>query len=75
MDDLQIFQKEIDSYLSATGLTPTAFGDKAASDPNFVFELRNGREPRRSTIAKVRAFMANRRKPVPRETPSPTEAA
>jgi hypothetical protein len=75
MDELQRFRGEIDSYLSKTGLTPTAFGEKAASDPNFVFELRNGREPRRSTIAKVRTFMANRRKPLSRETPSPTEVA
>lgn len=75
MDDLQQFRDEVNSYLQVSGLTPTAFGDKAASDPNFVFELRNGREPRRSTIAKVRSYMADRQSPVSRETPSPTEIA
>lgn len=69
MDDLELFRTEVEAYLSKRSLTPTAFGDKAAGDPNFVFELRDGREPRRATIAKVRAFMAdNRTSPVSRET-------
>lgn len=71
MDELARFLGEVEAHLTATGLTPTAFGDKAAGDPNFVFDLRNGREPRRNTIAKVRAFMAeqaDRTSPVARET-------
>lgn len=62
MDDLTRFVNDVDAYLQASQLTPTAFGSKAAGDPNFVFELKNGREPRRSTIAKVREFMS--REPV-----------
>lgn len=57
MDDLDHFRYEVEAHLKATGLTPTAFGRVAVADPNFVFNLRNGREPRRDTIAKVRDFM------------------
>jgi homoserine dehydrogenase len=57
MDELEKFLAEVEAYLTARDLTPTAFGNKAAGDPNFVFDLREGREPRRVTIAKVRAFM------------------
>lgn len=74
MDALEIFQSEVERYLKTTGLTPSAFGDKAAGDPNFVFELRNGREPRRATMAKVRAFM-DRGTPVSRETRQGADAA
>lgn len=61
MDVLESFRSEVESYLSASGLTPTAFGLKAAGDPNFVFDLRAGREPRRNTIEKVRNYMAAER--------------
>lgn len=57
MRELDQFRADIETYLTVTGLTPTAFGSKAAGDPNFVFDLRDGREPRFSTIEKVRAFM------------------
>lgn len=67
MDDLEKFLREVEAFLEAGQLTPTAFGDKAAGDPNFVFDLRNGREPRRNTIARVRAFM-DRQSPTSRET-------
>lgn len=69
MDALEVFRSEVERYLDKRGLSPSAFGDKAAGDPNFVFELRNGREPRRATIAKVRSFMEcdDRTSPVSRE--------
>lgn len=57
---------EIEGYLTRTGMKPTAFGQAVAGDPSFVFELREGREPRAGTIDKVRNFMA---------TPQPDEAA
>lgn len=60
MDVLDAFIAEVESYLSSSGLTPTAFGLKAAGDPNFVFDLRSGREPRRTTIEKVRGFMQSK---------------
>lgn len=71
MDEIDRFLGEIETFLEANALTPTAFGEKAAGDPNFVFQLRGGREPRRNTIARVREFMsAGRSFPVSRETAS-----
>ncbi len=50
---------EIDRFLERTGTAPTAFGKAALSDPNFVWNLRSGREPRFSTAQRVRDFMAS----------------
>lgn len=58
MDDLDRFRHEVEAYLRRSNLTPTAFGREAVSDPNFVFNLRAGREPRRDTATRVRSFMA-----------------
>ena len=52
------FRAEVDDYLNATGLTPTAFGRNSVNDPGFVFGLRKGRSPSARVIDKVRAFMA-----------------
>jgi hypothetical protein len=48
---------DIERFLSATGMTPTAFGSGALNDPAFVHQLRKGRECKRATRAKVRAFI------------------
>lgn len=66
-DFLDEFLGEVENYLSHSDLTPSAFGLKAAGDPNFVFDLRSGREPRRSTREKVREFI-NRTPPASRGT-------
>lgn len=61
MSDLDRFISDVEAYLSKEKIKPTAFGLRAAGDPNFVFDLRTGREPRRSTIEKVRSFMTEER--------------
>lgn len=38
-------------------MPPARFGREAVRDPRFVFDLRNGREPRPQTIDRVRAFL------------------
>jgi hypothetical protein len=60
MSLLDTFRDEVERYLEASKEKPTKFGADAASDPNFVLDLRSGREPRAGTIDKVRAFMAAR---------------
>jgi hypothetical protein len=50
---------EIDLFLERTGTAPTAFGKAALSDPNFVWHLRAGREPRFNTAQRVRDFIAS----------------
>lgn len=43
----------VDAYLVGKAVTPTAIGKAIAGDPNFIFDLRHGREPRRKTLEKV----------------------
>jgi hypothetical protein len=49
---------EIRTFCAARGMATTRFGKEALSDPAFVSNLEAGRECRRATINKVRAFMA-----------------
>jgi hypothetical protein len=49
--------RDIEKFLSATGLAPTRFGRLAAEDPRLVFDLRNGREPRKRMVRRVEHFM------------------
>ena len=49
--------RSIEKFLRRHAMPPTKFGRLAASDPRFVFDLRNGREPRAGTQAKVEHFM------------------
>jgi predicted transcriptional regulator len=55
MDDLLT---EIETVLKNTGMSPSQFGDLAVGDRSFVFDLRDGRDLRLSTVKKVRAFIA-----------------
>ncbi len=52
------FLIEIEDFLSKSGSDPTSLGKQALSDPNFVFDLKNGRSPSARTMDKVRSFMA-----------------
>lgn len=61
MDLLSSFKREIEEFLSKTETPPTSFGREVLGDPNFVFELREGRSPHIGTIDRVRAFIAERR--------------
>ena len=47
----------IEKHLALTDCTETKFGVDALGDPNFVKDLRAGREPRRKTVQKVRDFI------------------
>jgi homoserine dehydrogenase len=60
MSPTELLEK-IETFLAATGMKPSTFGDKAVNDPAFVFGLRNGREPRFSTVEKVLKFMAEQK--------------
>jgi 2,4-dienoyl-CoA reductase-like NADH-dependent reductase (Old Yellow Enzyme family) len=53
--------RQIEKYLQAQGMTPTAFGRAAAGDPRLVFDLRRGREPGPRMCARIEAFMGGRR--------------
>lgn len=47
----------VERYLRRTGMKPTRLGREALGDPRFVFDLRNGREPRSETAARLNAWL------------------
>ena len=49
---------KIERFLRASGLPPTKFGRLAINDPRLIDDLRNGREPRAATVARIEAFIA-----------------
>jgi len=55
---IELFRTEIETFLTDQEMDPTAFGRRALNDPNFVFDIRDGRSPSAKTIDRARAFMA-----------------
>lgn len=53
-------RRRIELYLRRNRMSPTRFGRDAVNDPRFVFDLRNGRELREKTVARVAAWLDNR---------------
>ena len=49
--------REVEKFLRHTDVPPTRFGREAMGDPRFVHDLRNGRDPRPGTVARVRAYL------------------
>ena len=49
--------REVEKYLRRSDIAPTRFGREVVGDPRFVFDLRRGRDPRPTTVARVRAFL------------------
>lgn len=49
--------REVERFLRQHDTPPTRFGRQAMGDPRFVFDLRNGRDPRARTVARVRAYL------------------
>ena len=48
---------EIEAFCATRNMALTRFGSEAVNDPAFVASLRNGRECRRATLARVRAYI------------------
>lgn len=49
--------RRIERYIKERRLPPSRFGRDAVGDPCFVFDLRDGREPRSQTLARVSAYL------------------
>ena len=62
-DYLQTFKRRVEKFLVRTGTPPSTFGRKALNNPKFINLLREGREPRPSTMDAVERFMAKNDKP------------
>lgn len=63
---LDTFKAEVEAFLDRTGMSATAFGKAALSDPSFVLELRARRAPNLKTVERVCAFMAEHEAPAER---------
>lgn len=49
--------ERIEKHLKTRRMPPTRFGRAALGDPRFVFDLREGREPRSATVRRVLAYL------------------
>lgn len=47
----------IEAHCAKAGIGESTFGTLALGDPNFVKGLKNGREPRRKTVARAVDFI------------------
>jgi hypothetical protein len=53
----QDFLTEIDNFLTASKMAPSAFGRAAVGDPNFVGDLRAGRMPNLRIVGRVSEYI------------------
>jgi hypothetical protein len=63
------FLAEVEAFIAKSELNPTDFGKLAINDPNFVFDLREGRSPSARTIDKVREWMRQFKAPLSANSP------
>lgn len=49
--------QRIERHLRASGVKPTRFGRDAVGDPRLIGDIKNGREPRPETAARILAFI------------------
>ena len=50
--------QRVEKTLRTTGMAPTRFGRESLGDPKFVFDLRNGRDPRPGTTRRILRYIA-----------------
>lgn len=50
--------RDIDAYMTRHGLADSTFSLLATNDSHLVARIRSGRPIRRSTVVKIRRFMA-----------------
>ena len=49
--------RRIERHMKERRIPPARFGRDAVNDPCFVFDLRDGREPRARTVERVVAYL------------------
>jgi 2,4-dienoyl-CoA reductase-like NADH-dependent reductase (Old Yellow Enzyme family) len=47
----------VENYIKSRRMAPARFGREAVKDPKFVFQLREGREPRQRTVDRVLRYL------------------
>jgi 2,4-dienoyl-CoA reductase-like NADH-dependent reductase (Old Yellow Enzyme family) len=49
--------RRIEQFIKERRMSRARFGREAVGDPNFVFDLRDGRELRERTVARVSTYL------------------
>ena len=49
--------RRIEQFLERADMTPTRFGREAVGDPRLISDMKNGRELRDETIARIQAWL------------------
>jgi len=52
-----VLLEQVEQFIKRRRMAPTRFGREAVGDPKFVFQLRDGREPRRRTVRRVLDYL------------------
>lgn len=52
--------RRVERFLRTDQMTATRFGRETVRDPRFVFDLRQGREPRAATVRRVQDWLDRR---------------
>jgi hypothetical protein len=52
--------RRIEQFLEREAMRPTRFGREAVKDPRLISDMRNGRELRDATIARIQAWLDER---------------
>lgn len=52
--------EQIEAYLAATKVSPSTFGRRAAGDPRLVFDLKQGRRPRKGTQERISRYLQDK---------------
>ncbi|ASQ03629.1 hypothetical protein CDO23_06490 [Sinorhizobium meliloti] len=53
VSEIDAFKASVETFMAERNMTPTNFGKQFAGDPLFVFQLREGREPRMQTRQRI----------------------
>ncbi len=56
--------RRIEQFIKERRMPPARFGRDAVGDPNFVFDLRDGRKPRERTVVRVSAYLDHAEKKI-----------
>jgi homoserine dehydrogenase len=57
MSEIDEFLQAVEAFVADKGWSPTRFGREIAGDPLFMFDLREGREPRSETRTRITKAM------------------
>jgi predicted transcriptional regulator len=60
MSEIDTFKETVEKFIAETAMTPTKFGIQFAKDPRFVFQMREGREPRTQTRRRILDALVDR---------------